>query len=82
MAATGKGAIARMTAQRFGCKDEKLLTLIENLASREIVVGTPVFTPAKTEGTTTLHSYYVVRGTMDDKPFQLTLEGPAIDDFC
>lgn len=84
MAGAGKATIARITAERFGCKDEALLQLIEKLAAADIVVGKPEFFAADLPE----HIYsiskacYSLRGTMDGKPFMLCLSGPAVDDFA
>jgi hypothetical protein len=79
---SGKATIARITAERFGCKDEALLQLIEKLAAADIVVngkpefcaGSPEFGDGKPR--------YILRGTMDAKPFLVTLTGPAVEDFA
>ena len=84
MQGVGKATIARITAERFGCKDEALLKLIEKLAASDIVIGKPAFFGADLPE----HTYaiskacYTLEGTMDGKPFMLTLSGPAVEEFA
>lgn len=78
MAGAGKATIARITAERFGCKDEALLQLIEKLAAADIVIGKPAFCPKSNSNP----DFYELTGTMDGKDFRLVLSGPAVDDFA
>jgi hypothetical protein len=94
MVGAGKATIARITAERFGCKDEALLNLIEKLAAADIVIGKPQLFKSE------LHPqepgvlraevpFYqltgpavFISGSMDGKPFMVTLTGPAVEDFA
>jgi hypothetical protein len=71
---SGRATIARITAERLGCKDPTLLKLIERLASSNIEMKEPEFSRDP-------EPFYFLSGTMDGKQFRITLSGPAVVDF-
>lgn len=74
----GRATIARITAQRLGCKDERVLKLIEKLASADLVVEE---SPTFFGGQGVADPFCLIVGTMDGKRFELTLAGEAVKDF-
>lgn len=71
---TMQGTIARMTAQRLGCKDEKVLKLIEFLAAARVEIDNSNFANE-------VEHCLVIVGKLDGKKFSLSLAGEAMKDF-
>ena len=70
-----RATIARITAQRLGCKDDRLLKLIERLATSDIAIESASF-KTEVDG-----NFYVIAGKLDAKRFSLIIGGEAMADF-
>jgi len=74
----GRAVIANITAKRLGCTDPTLLKIIERLACAKIEVQRPQYS----ESNAAKEPLFFLAGSVDGKPFIVTISGEAIREFA